>query len=597
MKTTKMMIPLHLQILLLRRRIFASHPTSVSQHPLFRALCNIDEHNTTSTYVLFADEDLMKSTGTDRSSEDDLRVLRKNRRTSMDNSQLSAQSKRPEEPESPKETSDAQKKAARRSSHIPTKEIGRSNSQEAFNQPAPTREFRGPIAVPTAGLRRLSLNPSGSTKETSGASRSSPVNPASDSRNKIARPSSSDAKAQQDKQLLLQQKQRQLAEEEEALLKLQQKAQNAAKIKSIRAAPPARVAVTPSPPASPPRVPPPPQQQQAQAQQAKPRGALVDPAALRRANMQAQAQQQAQQQARSPPPPYEPAEVAPAARPKSSSQGTNSRSSYPPIAPQASSPSVESEPSMEEERYTDTDSYDYQQEQDNRFEDADQDQNQYEQDDHRSGEIVDMAIRVVVRKRPISKRELGQGDRDVMEVGRRGQVWIHEPKTKVDLTKIIETQEFRFDDAFEAHETNEVIYSRTIKHLVNFVFDGGKASCFAYGQTGSGKTFSMMGSRPDAPAEAKINAGLYVLAARDIFNIVQEPEFRRLRVFVSCFEIYGGKLFDLLNERGIVKCLEDAKQQVRCFCLHFTVLVCTSSQAVLLAALIFYLVAPPRDST
>ena len=32
---------------------------------------------------------------------------------------------------------------------------------------------------------------------------------------------------------------------------------------------------------------------------------------------------------------------------------------------------------------------------------------------------------------------------------------------------------------------------------------------------------------------------------------------------VSCFEIYGGKLFDLLNDRGIIKCLEDSKQQVQ----------------------------------
>jgi hypothetical protein len=79
----------------------------------------------------------------------------------------------------------------------------------------------------------------------------------------------------------------------------------------------------------------------------------------------------------------------------------------------------------------------------------------------------------------------------------------------------------------------------------------------------AGKTFTMMGCRPEAPAEAVVNAGLYVLAARDIFLLQQAPEYRRLRVFVSCFEIYGGKLFDLLNERGVVKCLEDAKQQVR----------------------------------
>lgn len=32
---------------------------------------------------------------------------------------------------------------------------------------------------------------------------------------------------------------------------------------------------------------------------------------------------------------------------------------------------------------------------------------------------------------------------------------------------------------------------------------------------------------------------------------------------VSCFEIYGGKLFDLLNDRGLIRCLEDSKQQVQ----------------------------------
>jgi kinesin family protein 2/24 len=52
-------------------------------------------------------------------------------------------------------------------------------------------------------------------------------------------------------------------------------------------------------------------------------------------------------------------------------------------------------------------------------------------------------------------------------------VYVHEPKTKVDLTKVTETHPFFFDDAFEADETNELIYSRTIGHLIPFVFDGG----------------------------------------------------------------------------------------------------------------------------
>lgn len=73
----------------------------------------------------------------------------------------------------------------------------------------------------------------------------------------------------------------------------------------------------------------------------------------------------------------------------------------------------------------------------------------------------------------------------------------------------------------------------------------------------------MMGSDPASPATVKKNAGLYVLAARDIFSRIRQPQFSDLLVFVSCFEIYSGKLFDLLNDRNVIKCLEDSKQQVQ----------------------------------
>ena len=41
------------------------------------------------------------------------------------------------------------------------------------------------------------------------------------------------------------------------------------------------------------------------------------------------------------------------------------------------------------------------------------------------------------------------------------------------------------------------------------------------------------------------------------------PNVSNLSLYVSCFEIYGGKLFDLLNEHSTVKCMEDAKQHVQ----------------------------------
>ena len=63
-----------------------------------------------------------------------------------------------------------------------------------------------------------------------------------------------------------------------------------------------------------------------------------------------------------------------------------------------------------------------------------------------TSDIPDMAIRVVVRKRPISRAELQRGDLDVMEMDEAGGVYIHEPKVRVDLTKVTETHQFYFDD-------------------------------------------------------------------------------------------------------------------------------------------------------
>jgi len=60
------------------------------------------------------------------------------------------------------------------------------------------------------------------------------------------------------------------------------------------------------------------------------------------------------------------------------------------------------------------------------------------------------------------------------------------------------------------------------------------------------------------------NLGLYYLAALDIFEMIELPEYQHLSVHVSLFEIYGGKLFDLLNDRKQIKCLEDSKGKV-CF--------------------------------
>ena len=52
-------------------------------------------------------------------------------------------------------------------------------------------------------------------------------------------------------------------------------------------------------------------------------------------------------------------------------------------------------------------------------------------------------------------------------------------------------------------------------------------------RAGSGKTFTMQ--------------PLPLRAAADMFSLLADPQFADMALWVSCFEIYGGKLYDLLN--------------------------------------------------
>ncbi|KAL7750447.1 hypothetical protein RI367_004221 [Sorochytrium milnesiophthora] len=168
-----------------------------------------------------------------------------------------------------------------------------------------------------------------------------------------------------------------------------------------------------------------------------------------------------------------------------------------------------------------------------------------------SGDLSDR-IRVCVRKRPLNKKEVKRNESDVAIISGRKTLTIHEPKVKVDLTKYVEQHTFFFDEVFDTDSSNEEVYARTAQPLVEYVFTGGKATCFAYGQTGSGKTFTMLDTQQ----------GLYVLAARDIFALLRQPQHAQIRAFVSFYEIYQGHLHDLLNERKRVFAREDGNQNV-----------------------------------
>ena len=153
-------------------------------------------------------------------------------------------------------------------------------------------------------------------------------------------------------------------------------------------------------------------------------------------------------------------------------------------------------------------------------------------------------ICIAVRKRPMSKKERDKLDHDSVSCF-PPQVTIHSAKFKVDgITKYLTHNSFQFDHAFGDDATTEDIYVQTTLPLVDHVVSThGRATVFCYGQTGSGKTFTMN--------------GIQQILAYDLY-----AQTKGYETTVAFFELYGGFIQDLLNDRQRCKLLEDGKGEV-----------------------------------
>jgi len=173
-------------------------------------------------------------------------------------------------------------------------------------------------------------------------------------------------------------------------------------------------------------------------------------------------------------------------------------------------------------------------------------------------------LSIVVRKRPMNRREIQSQQSDVV-MCKNSAVIVREPKLKVDLTRYTEEHNFLFDQSFDEHTTNEQLYCSCVRPVIDAVFQRAKCTCFAYGQTGSGKTFTMMGPNKkqceNLPERDRV-PGIFLLASKDIFRSLAREEYSHLSVYLAFYEIYCGKLFDLLNNRQLLHARENAKSNV-----------------------------------
>eukprot|EP00992_Anisonema_acinus_P011699 TRINITY_DN7614_c0_g1_i1.p1 TRINITY_DN7614_c0_g1~~TRINITY_DN7614_c0_g1_i1.p1 ORF type:complete len:520 (+),score=130.82 TRINITY_DN7614_c0_g1_i1:61-1560(+) len=141
-------------------------------------------------------------------------------------------------------------------------------------------------------------------------------------------------------------------------------------------------------------------------------------------------------------------------------------------------------------------------------------------------------VNVFVRKRPLFSHDLSRGEYDVVTCIGRDTVTVHKCSMQADLRHMfIAHKQHQVHQIFDEHAATEEVYMMAAQPLVQAALEGDAATCIMLGQTGSGKTHTM--------------TGILDFAGQDLFEAKEEGAI----ISVSCFELTGSQIFDLLNDR------------------------------------------------
>lgn len=146
-------------------------------------------------------------------------------------------------------------------------------------------------------------------------------------------------------------------------------------------------------------------------------------------------------------------------------------------------------------------------------------------------------VKVAVRVRPLSDKEIREGGTECVEV------------TENSVTLVQENQQphvFAFDHVFGVDSTQPQVFDMLGMPLLDKAFEGYNATVFAYGQTGSGKTHTMMADRKSD------DRGLIPRISDNLFQRVGSlsSETHKFLICCSFLEIYNEIVYDLLVPRG-----------------------------------------------
>lgn len=153
------------------------------------------------------------------------------------------------------------------------------------------------------------------------------------------------------------------------------------------------------------------------------------------------------------------------------------------------------------------------------------------------------AVKVMVRVRPLSTKELAMSCKPCVTVDSDQQVTLTKPND-VEIQKM-----FTYDFVFGPDCPQAKIYEESSFALVENVVEGYNGTIFAYGQTGCGKTFTMMGDPNDDQMK-----GIIPRTFSHILKIIDNTMNKNFLVRCSFIEIYNEEIRDLLSGTTKTKC-------------------------------------------
>lgn len=155
-------------------------------------------------------------------------------------------------------------------------------------------------------------------------------------------------------------------------------------------------------------------------------------------------------------------------------------------------------------------------------------------------------VRVVVRIRPLSGRELERGCKEsITEM--QAEYGVKAESEGPEVLRVNEDSWYEFDSVIGHQATQKDVYERSgaYKSVTEDIFKGYNVTLLAYGQTGAGKTFTM-GTFGDTD---NANAGILPRAVQDLFGAIESQCDGNGKVELSYLEIYNEEVRDLLSDK------------------------------------------------